>query len=757
MIIPGDGNKIQGNYIGTDVTGTLDLGNTYDGVATAGNNTLVGGTTTAERNLISGNNYSGVHIWGSSGNLIQGNYIGTNATGTVAIRNSRHGILVEGAPTNTIGGITTTPGAPPGNVISGNSWQGIQINESATYKGANNNLIQGNLIGTNVTGSAALGNSYQGVSLLSGTFQVMTNTIGGTVSGARNIISGNGGGIQLSGTAVKDNLVQGNYIGTNITGTAAITNTGYGVYVGYNGNTVGGTDPGAGNAISGNSQDGVQIYGTGSSLVTVQGNKIGTQVDGISPLGNGRHGVYLYPTVRNVLIGGAAGNTIAHNGGDGVFLSSANITGTAIRSNSIFSNAGLGIDLNPDWMTANDAGDGDTGANNLQNFPVLTSATSGCTTIQGTLNSTPNTAFALEFFANATCDASGYGEGQTYLGSTDVTTDGSGDAAFDVTFSTTVPAGYYITATATDPGGNTSEFSQCIPVTAGLSCTWTGASSDWATADNWSDCGGGVPGSGDTAAIPNVANQPVIGAATDTNICGLTIQNGALVTVNGSLSFGTLNGDGSLTINGLLVVTGDAFTLGGTLTNNGEMRQTRTVTGSSDVTFLGTGGYGGVVLNAQGLDLGSTTVSIKGNQDCTTVSGESVKRCFDIAPANTTGRDATITFFFASSEIPGGQSCSNLNGYRWTGSGWQSLTLDTAYGTNGRSCGSDPQSIRVKNVSTFSKFVLKSSDPPSGGPTAVTLSSFTARAVGGASHADLSLLALLLLGGGLALHKLRRA
>jgi hypothetical protein len=263
--------------------------------------------------------------------------------------------------------------------------------------------------------------------------------------------------------------------------------------------------------------------------------------------------------------------------------------------------------------------------------------------------------------------------------------------------------------------------------------TWTGATnSDWAEAGNWS---GGLPGGGDTATIPNVANQPVIGAATDTAIGGLTIQSGALVTVNGALTLGSLGGDGSLTVHGLLVVTGDAFTLNGVLTNHGELRQSREVTSAAEIAFLGAGGYGGVVINANGLDLGSTEVRIKGNQDCTTVAGETVKRCFDIEPTNTTGLDATVTFYFASSEIPAGQSCGNMNGYHWTGSAWELLTLDTTYGANGRSCGSDPQSIRVKNVSAFSPFVIKET-----GPNAVTLHVLAARATPG--RADLLALAL---------------
>jgi hypothetical protein len=112
-------------------------------------------------------------------------------------------------------------------------------------------------------------------------------------------------------------------------------------------------------------------------------------------------------------------------------------------------------------VTSNDTGDGDTGANNLQNFPVLTSVevTSGNTIITGTLDSTPNTTFRLEFFYSSVPDALGYGEGEIFFGSTTTNTDGSGHATFTVTFPTAVPEGNAISSTATDPGDNTSEFS----------------------------------------------------------------------------------------------------------------------------------------------------------------------------------------------------------------------------------------------------------------------------------------------------------
>src|SRR5262249_33721599 len=148
--------------------------------------------------------------------------------------------------------------------------------------------------------------------------------------------------------------------------------------------------------------------------------------------------------------------------GAGVLVQSG--SGNSVLSNSIFSNSGLGIDLSPAGITPNDAGDPDVGANNLQNFPVLTvagSASGGGSNIQGTLNSTPSSAFAVQFFTNASCDPTGSGEGQSFLGSTTVNTNASGNASFNVTLPAGAPSGSFVTATATNAVGDTSEFSPC--------------------------------------------------------------------------------------------------------------------------------------------------------------------------------------------------------------------------------------------------------------------------------------------------------
>ncbi|MGH9369679.1 MAG: right-handed parallel beta-helix repeat-containing protein [Thermoanaerobaculia bacterium] len=269
------------------------------------------------------------------------------------------------------------------------------------------------------------------------------------------------------------NIIQGNFIGTDVTGMLDMGNSAAGLAVfGLTGNLIGGTTAAERNVISGNQTNGVELHTSGH---IVQGNYIGVNAVGTGPLGNSGDGVNNV-NVPNSTVGGpaaGAGNLIAFNGGTGVAINGgASDTGNSIRSNSIFSNGRLGIDLSGTTfgVTPNDLGDADIGVNNLQNFPVLSSASSsgGSTDIQGTLNSTANTAFTLEFFSSVFCDPSAHGEGQTFLGSTMVTTDGSGNASFNVTLPVSVFSRHRLTATATDPSGNTSEFSACISLRANL-------------------------------------------------------------------------------------------------------------------------------------------------------------------------------------------------------------------------------------------------------------------------------------------------
>jgi hypothetical protein len=484
---PSTGNVVQGNLIGTDLTGTAALANSQTGVLIVASSNTIGGTATGAGNVISGNARNGIDIsavgltgtlFGGSGyigataNVVQGNYIGTDRTGAAPLGNVQQGIIMEGgAANNTIGGLTSTPGTGPGNVVSANGYSGI-----VTF-GSNGNLIIGNIAGLNAAGTALLSNVYVGAGFTSGS---SFNTLGGTAAGSRNIVSGNNvssqGGVFV-GAGSSNNLVQGNFIGTDITGTRALGNAGDGVYIiGAINNTIGGQTTTAGNLISGNSHNGVHIlnavnffgYTGPSTGNVVQGNFIGTDVTGAVALGNAGDGVQIEGGASNNTIGGttaAAGNTIAFNTGAGVVVgasaSDSSTIGNTIRANSIFSNGGLGIDLGNDGVTPNGMGAG-IGPNDFLNFPVLVHATPGNSTeIVGTYSGLPNTLVTIDFYASPAADPSGYGEGKRYLGATTVVTNASGSASFDVILNASTVAGEFISATATDPG-DTSEFSQAI-------------------------------------------------------------------------------------------------------------------------------------------------------------------------------------------------------------------------------------------------------------------------------------------------------
>jgi hypothetical protein len=320
--------------------------------------------------------------------------------------------------------------------------------------------IQGNYVGTDVTGTIALPNAWDGITINA----CGDNTIGGATPETRNVFSGNartGVALVASQSGTVNNLVIGNYIGLDATGSAALGNGIDGVFIGHTAseNTIGGTAPGEGNVIVDNARWGVRIEDS-SWGNHVLGNYIGTDASGTIAMGNAWAGVSLSGPGANSVGGTAPGaaNVTAYNGQDGVRVEQG--TGNTISCNAIFSNGGLGIDLGTNGVTPNDPGDGDSGPNGLQNFPVVVSVASGggVTTIQGVLDSTPSNAFYLEFFSSPQSDPTGYGEGSIYLGGTTVVTDASGTAAFTVQLTGDVPLGHVVAATATDPGGNTSEF-----------------------------------------------------------------------------------------------------------------------------------------------------------------------------------------------------------------------------------------------------------------------------------------------------------
>jgi trimeric autotransporter adhesin len=272
-------------------------------------------------------------------------------------------------------------------------------------------------------------------------------------------------GIAITGPSASTtgNRIEGNFIGTDPSGTQDLGNGDNGVIVNIGGNIVGGASPQQRNVICGNGGEGV-VLGT-LTTSRVEGNYVGTAKDGVTALANDGEGVSIEGSTGSTVGGGVAGasNTIAFNGGNGVSLTPGPLpvsrvpTGNRIARNSIFSNGGLGIDLDDDGPTANDDGDADVGPNNLQNFPVITSARTSrtATTINGTLNSSPSSTFAIRFFSNP----EGTDEGKTFIGQRRITTGAGGDTTFSFKPKKKVRAGQAITATATSASGDTSEFS----------------------------------------------------------------------------------------------------------------------------------------------------------------------------------------------------------------------------------------------------------------------------------------------------------
>lgn len=468
-----NGNQVYGNYIGTDITGTIAIPNAI-GVEISNATGNIIGSVGAGRNILSGNNQDGIslnNIAAPGNNQIVGNYVGLQPDGTTALGNGNDGIFIGNpAVTSTIVG--------PGNVISSNTGDGIQLDI-----GASNGQIIGNIIGLDAGGTLNRGNGQSGIQVgaAGGTVNAVNNTIGGTTASDRNIISGNGtNGIQIQQNSA-GNQILGNYIGTNAAGDAAIPNSPNGILFASDsgtGNNIGSSTAGSGNVISGNQQDGIQFTGANDVSMVIKRNLIGLAASATnsatSGIPNGQRGIQIAGAVTNLAIGRSEGqaspsndgNLIAFNGLAGVGVSATGPARVQISENSIFSNGGLAIDLAPTGVNANDV---DTaaliGPNGRQNFPVITSAVSGSITIMGTLNSVASTSFVIEFFSDTACDASGNGEARVFLGSTTVTTDALGNASFNVTFPGTVPVNQIVTATATRSVATemdvTSEVSQC--------------------------------------------------------------------------------------------------------------------------------------------------------------------------------------------------------------------------------------------------------------------------------------------------------
>lgn len=459
--------NVFGNYLGTDPTGMIGLANCVGVTGSNGGGSgihtsagaHIGGTAPEERNIISGN--TGDCGYASGGYpdrdwVIQGNYVGVGADGITAIPNAVLGgsgaFSIDDADGVLVGG--TTPGAT--NVISGNTNHGLAPH------GSDDIVIQGNLIGTDYTGTVAVPNGM-GINLGLGN----NGLIGGDTAAARNVISGNlSDGIHAP--EVTNTRIYGNYIGVDITGLVPMgnTNTGIGINDTSSGVAVGGSAPGQGNVI-GDNGNGISIGNAAN--ITVQGNLIGEAPDG-SDIGNTNYGINIGEDASNVLIGGTdpgAGNTIAFSGSYGI--KSAHFpafeANFSVLGNSVHDNTDRGIALTFGTpATMNDDLDADTGPNDLLNFPDhVTYEEAGSDTVMRYTLDVPAGDHRVEFFSNTAADGSGYGEGETYLDSQIITSDGTGSQDFSYILSGTGHANIAATATQLDESddgfGVTSEFS----------------------------------------------------------------------------------------------------------------------------------------------------------------------------------------------------------------------------------------------------------------------------------------------------------
>lgn len=338
--IHGNNNTVIGNYIGIDATGTAAAPNEYAGIdiqESTGN--MIGGNSPEERNVISGNGDAGIYIFGQN-NTISGNYIGTDKTGTAALANEEAGIKLFG-DNNLIGGAI----AGAGNVISGNGFDGIVLQSAF----CNTNLILGNFIGTTADGISALGNAEAGIYI---TTSAHHNTIGGTETAARNIISGNGWGVYIDKQNTSHNTIKGNYIGLNVNGAARPnTDDGIAIFEGAGSNTIGGAEAGAGNVISGNGFSGIYIGWAGDDEISgtvILGNYIGTDPTGMLARPNAQVGILLNESSNNTevisnLISGNTGDGISVEGGSHIIK--GNIVGTNKNKTAALANSGDGVAL----------------------------------------------------------------------------------------------------------------------------------------------------------------------------------------------------------------------------------------------------------------------------------------------------------------------------------------------------------------------------------------------------------------------------
>ncbi|CAN5614826.1 hypothetical protein BH11PLA2_BH11PLA2_51530 [soil metagenome] len=497
-------NTVAANFIGTNLAGTADLGNSLDGVAItdgSNGNSLLGTFVNLQPfifyNIMSGNDGNGLRIRDSNNSTIQANFFGLGSDNNTPVANTLNGVVIEGSSANTtMGGII-----PLGNVVAANGKNGVVLQDTAsgyisfnTFAGVaaftqvttlgntlagflitstgGNNILRTNVISENGTSGIELTGSARGVQIVQNIIGLNTggtlpmgnkgngieisgdahdNIIGGPQDTFSiipiNAIAANGGyGVAVLGTA-HNNRIDFSHIGTNLTGTPtvdtpAVGNTKGGVLLGTGttGTTIGSRDANFPTVISGNLGAGLELNGTSQN--TILGTFIGVSRDGITALGNAGDGIAVTNSSDNAI---GTGNVIAFNTGNGISLLSGSHNG--IHQNSIYANTLTGIVEAP-------------GTNSDQTAPFVTTATilPDGIRVTGTLTSTPNTNFTIEFFADTLGNP--LGEGRSYLGSLPVRTDATGYVSYAFIASLPVAGSKFVTATATDPSNNTSVFSR---------------------------------------------------------------------------------------------------------------------------------------------------------------------------------------------------------------------------------------------------------------------------------------------------------